>query len=152
MIQGLDHITIVVSDLEHSGKFYSELLDFKETGRAHLEGEWIDSILQMKGVKADVVYLLPPDGKLRLELLCFRSPKGALIDHNAFPNTVGLRHMAFQVEDMDSAVKRLKAAGVRLFSGPVTLPQDVESGAAKKKTLCYFLDPDETLLELAEYR
>jgi catechol 2,3-dioxygenase-like lactoylglutathione lyase family enzyme len=152
MIRGFDHITIVVSDLEHSVKFYSELLDFEQTGSAHLDGEWIDSILQMKGADADVVYLVPLDGKPRLELLCFRFPKGAVIDPNALPNTVGLRHLAFQVEDMDSIVKRLKTAGVRLFSGPVTLPRDVESGAAKQKTLCYFFDPDETLLELAEYR
>jgi catechol 2,3-dioxygenase-like lactoylglutathione lyase family enzyme len=152
MIRGFDHITIVVSGLEHSVKFYSKLLGFKETGRAHLEGEWIDSIFHMKGVDADVVYLVPPDGKPRLEILCFRFPKGKVIDPNALPNSVGLRHLAFEVEDMRSMAKQLKDAGVRLFSGPVTLPRHVESGAAKQKTLCYFFDPDETLLELAEYR
>jgi catechol 2,3-dioxygenase-like lactoylglutathione lyase family enzyme len=152
MVRGFDHITIVVSDLELSVKFYAGLLGFEETARAHLEGSWVNSILKMDGVEADVVYLVPPDKEPRLELLCFRSPKGEIMSQNALPNTIGLRHVAFQVEDMTRFLDRLTAAGVKLMSDPVTLPADVESGASKEKTLCYFLDPDGVLLEAAHYR
>lgn len=152
MIQGFDHITIVVSDLEVSVTFYAGLLGFEETARAHLEGGWVNSILRMEGVVADVVYLIPPDKEPRLELLCFRSPKGELMAQNAFPNTIGLRHVAFRVEDMTHFLAHLTAAGVKLMSAPVTLPANVESGASKEKTLCYFLDPDGVLLEAAQYR
>ena len=151
-IRGFDHITIVVSDLERSLKFYAGLLGFRETGRAHLEGKWIDAILGMEGVDAEVVYLAPPDEGLRLELLCFRSPKGKLAPQNALPNTIGLRHVAFQVDDMAPLIGRLRAARVPLLSDPVALPGDVKSGASKQKTLCYFLDPDGVLLEAAQYR
>jgi glyoxylase I family protein len=152
VIRGFDHITIVVSDLERSVKFYAGLLGFEETGRAHLEGEWIDAILRMEGVDAEVVYLVPPDKELRLELLCFHSPGGEIIAQNALPNAIGLRHVAFQIDDMAPLISRLKAADVPLLSDPITLPGDVESGASKPKTLCYFLDPDGVLLEIAQYR
>ena len=152
VIRGFDHITIVVSDLERSVTFYAGLLGFRETGRAHLEGKWIDAILRMEGVEAEVVYLVPPDKEPRLELLCFRSPKGEPIPQNALPNAIGLRHVAFQVDDMASLVRRLKEAHVPLLSDPVALPGDVESGASKQKTLCYFFDPDGVLLEAAQYQ
>jgi catechol 2,3-dioxygenase-like lactoylglutathione lyase family enzyme len=152
VISGFDHITIVVSNLELSVKFYTDLLGFEETGRAPLEGKWIDAILRTEGVDAEVVYLVPPDKEPRLELLCFRSPRGEPIAKNALPNTIGLRHVAFQVDDIASFISRLKAADVPLLSDPVTLPADVESGASKQKTLCYFLDPDSVLLEAAQYR
>jgi catechol 2,3-dioxygenase-like lactoylglutathione lyase family enzyme len=99
-----------------------------------------------------VVYLVPPDKEPRLELLCFRSPKGERIVPNALPNTIGLRHVAFQVEDMARFLDRLTEAGVPRMSDPVTLPANVESGSSKPKTLCYFFDPDGVLLEAAQYR
>ena len=45
MISSIDHINIVVSDLERSVKFYTELLGFKEINRVHMEGEWIEEII-----------------------------------------------------------------------------------------------------------
>ena len=47
---------------------------------------------------------------------------------------------------------RLRAAGVTLFSAPVKVPQGVVKFSAGEKTLCYFLDPDGVIVELAEYR
>jgi methylmalonyl-CoA/ethylmalonyl-CoA epimerase/glyoxylase I family protein len=61
----------------------------------------------------------------------------------------GVRHFAFNVDDMDEAVARLQNAGVRFVSPPVTVPFAVNG---KTKRLCYFHDPDGTLLEIAEYR
>ena len=75
MIESVDHINIVVSDLERSVRFYTEILGFKETRRASLEGDWIESIVGLKGVKADVSYIVAPAGEPRLELLCYNSLK-----------------------------------------------------------------------------
>ena len=51
MIRAVDHINLVVSDLERSVNFYTELLGFREFQRAHLEGEWIESIIGLKNVR-----------------------------------------------------------------------------------------------------
>ena len=74
MIQSIDHINIVVSDLERSVRFYTELLGFLESRRAHLEGDWIESIVGLKGVAADVAFILAPAGEPRIELLCYKTP------------------------------------------------------------------------------
>ena len=152
MIHALNHINLVVSNLNRSVQFYTNLLGFKEVRRAYLEGDWIESIVGLKGVRAEVVYLLAPAGEPRLELLYYESPRGELIQANSLANTIGLRHIAFQVEDIHRAIKHLKEAGVTLLSEPVAVPKSAIKHDAGQKTLCYFFDPDGVLLELAEYR
>ncbi|MGQ3683911.1 MAG: VOC family protein [Candidatus Loosdrechtia sp.] len=152
MIHAIDHINLVVSDLERSVRFYTELLGFKEIRRAHLEGEWIESIVGLKDIHADVVYVVTPGGEPRLELLCYKTPKGNAVPVNSFANTIGLRHIALRVKDIHATVNRLKKAGVPFISGPVPVPPSTITHDAGHKILCYFHDPDGVLLELAEYR
>ena len=152
MISAVDHINIVVSDLERSVKFYTELLGFREIRRARLEGKWIESVVGLQDVKADVVFIAASAGEPRLELLCYISPHGKVFSENSTANTTGLRHIALRVDDIHSSAKRLKEAGVTMVSKPVTVPSNVVSHDSGNKILCYFLDPDGTLLELAEYR
>jgi catechol 2,3-dioxygenase-like lactoylglutathione lyase family enzyme len=152
MIRAVDHINIVVSDLERSVRFYTGLLGFKEIRRGHLEGEWIESVAGLKGVRADVVYMIAPAGGPRLELLCYVSPAGETISANSCANTTGLRHLAMQVDDIEAEARRLKAAGVQFIGNPVSVPTRTIAHDAGDKVLCYFLDPDGVLLELAEYQ
>lgn len=67
------------------------------------------------------------------------------------PNTQGLRHIAFQVEDIEGEYARLKAAGVEFVGAPVAVPGSVIRHDDGQKRLCYFRDPDGVVLELAEY-
>jgi len=152
VIQCIDHINIVVSDLERSVQFYTELLGFKLVRRAHLTGKWIEEIVGLKDVSADVAYIEAPCGEPRIELLCYRSPAGLLLKENSIPNTLGLRHLAFRVEDIHQLTEKLQEAGVRVFSPPVSAPRHVVQHSAGQKTLVYFADPDGVILELAEYR
>lgn len=148
----IDHINIVVSDLERSVKFYTELLGFIESKRAHLEGDWIESIVGLKGVVADVAFVVAPAGEPRIELLCYKTPRGEQVTANSLANTVGIRHIAFRVDDICSAAERLRSAGVKLLGEPVVVPETVVTHDAGHKMLCYFHDPDGTLLEITEYK
>ena len=152
MMQGIDHINIVVSDLERSVDFYTRVLGMVETRRAHLEGDWIDAVVGLSGVEADVVYLEPSEGGLRIELLQYSSPKGTASPECSRANTVGLRHIAFRVKDIEAFAARLTEAGFPPLSPPTSVPQRVITHTAGHKVLCYFHDPDGVLLELAEYR
>ena len=152
LIDAVDHINLVVSDLERSVRFYTELLGFKEVRRAHLEGQWIESIIGLKDVRANVVYMVAPEGEPRLELLCYESPCGEMIPAHSRANTTGLRHIAFRVKNIETAVKRLQQAQVQIVGKTVAVPSTAITHDAGKKVLCYFLDPDGILLELAEYR
>ena len=151
MIHAIDHITLVVSDLDRSIRFYTETLGLTKTGQAHLEGDWIEAVIGIQGVKAEVVYLVPRDGAPRVELLSFQSPASNHVPANSLANTIGMRHLALKVKDIKEMSRQLKEAGVHFLSDPVSIPEDVESGESGKKTLCYFLDPDGILLELAQY-
>ena len=152
MTLAIDHINLVVSDLDRSVKFYTELLGFKKTNSVHLEGEWIESIVGLKGVVADVVFIVAPAGEPKVELLCYKSPIGDSIPSNSLANTVGLRHIALRVDDIQAASKKLKDAGVKLLSEPIAVPTTVVAQNPVRKTLCYFHDPDGVLLEIAEYK
>jgi catechol 2,3-dioxygenase-like lactoylglutathione lyase family enzyme len=151
VIDAVDHINLVVSNLERSVQFYTDLLGFKEIRRARLEGEWIEAIIGLKDVHANVVYVVAPAGEPRLELLCYASPGGESIPAHSRANTIGLRHIAFRVKDIHAAVKRLIQAQVPIIGETVTVPATAITHDAGQKILCYFLDPDGILLELAEY-
>ena len=151
-IQNVDHINLVVSDLERSVDFYTNVLGFRESRRATLEGEWVEKIVGLSGVFAKVAYVVAPGGEPRLELLQYLSPTGAILPSCSEPNTVGLRHIAFRVADIEATCLKLREAGVEPFHDPVVVPAGVVSHDAGEKVLCYFLDPDGVLLELAEYR
>jgi len=151
MIRCVDHINIVVSDLERSVRFYTEALGLEETRRAALEGDWIESVVGLAGVRADVVYVQPRDGGPRIELIQYHAPEGKAIPETALPHTIGLRHIAFRVEDMEAACRRLRDAGAEFIGEPVAVPDGVVKHDAGRKTLCYFRDPDGVILELAHY-
>ncbi|MDP7398344.1 MAG: VOC family protein, partial [Lentisphaeria bacterium] len=99
MVAHIDHVNISVQDLARSVHFYSELLGFEKTTDAHLEGDWIETIVGLKGVVADVSYVQPPGGGPRIELIKYHAPPGTAADMNSRPNTRGLRHLAFRVTD-----------------------------------------------------
>ena len=147
----IDHVNIVVSDLDASEAFYTKVLGFEKTRQARLEGAWIETIVGLEGVEADVVYVQPPGGGPRIELLCYQNPKGAALSENAMPNTVGLRHIALRVPDIGEVCGRLREAGIDPIGPPTQVPEGVVKHDAGRKRLCYLRDPDGVLLELAEY-
>ncbi len=147
----IDHVNIVVSNLERSVDFYTRLLGFEQTRQATLEGEWIESVAGLKGVHAEVAYIQPPGGGPRIELIEYRSPAGEVLPANAMANTVGLRHLAFRVEDAWGLYERLRSEGVAFLAPPVRVPGKVVRHDEGDKSLCYFHDPDGVLLELAQY-
>jgi catechol 2,3-dioxygenase-like lactoylglutathione lyase family enzyme len=152
MIRAIDHINIVVADLPRSVRFYTKLLGFRLMREARLEGEWIDRIVGLSGVKGRVAYVVAPAGEPRIELLCYESPPGENFAANRRANTMGLRHIALRVDDIAAMTAKLRAAGVEVFSEPVHVPVGVVKHDQGEKTLVYFLDPDGVILELAQYR
>jgi catechol 2,3-dioxygenase-like lactoylglutathione lyase family enzyme len=148
----IDHFNIVVSNLDRSVDFYTKVLDFSEIKRATLEGEWIDRIVGLKGVKAKVAYVRAQGGEPRIELLQYIEPLGRKVQENSQANTQGLRHFAIQIDNMDEMVDRLKANGIQTFSHPVTVPMGVVQHDDGEKSLCYFTDPDGVIIEFAQYK
>lgn len=146
----LDHFNIVTRDMTRAVAFYRDLLGFRQTFETTLEGEWIARVTGLSGARAHCVFLQLPKNDVRLELLQYLAPPGEEFPPNAQPNTIGLRHLAFETTELDALSKRLHQGGTSFVSQPVEVPFPVGPKKLKKR-LCYFRDPDGVLLELAEY-
>lgn len=146
----IDHVNLVVQDLDLMTSFYRDVLGFQETKRARLCGDWIDRVVGLDGVQAEVVYLVPSGGEPRIELLKYETPLAEALPPGS-ANTPGIRHIAFRINNMDNMIERLKVAGIAPFSAPVEVPGSCVKHSEGRKRLCYFRDPEGTILELAEY-
>jgi len=149
----IDHVNIVVQDLDRMVAFYRDALGLKETKRVTISGSWVASTVGLPEVQADVVYLDLASGP-RVELIRYNRPameRPAGIDR---PNAPGLRHIAFRVDDIEAVVERLRAVGVRFFSdGVQQVPEtQVTYAGGIRKRLIYFTDPEGNLLELCEFK
>jgi catechol 2,3-dioxygenase-like lactoylglutathione lyase family enzyme len=151
MIEGIDHVNLVVEDLDVMTAFYRDVLAFPVTKQVTISGDWIATLVGLPGALAEVVYLDPPQGP-RVELIRYRQPVACRAMCPSLANTLGLRHIAFRVADIDRVVERIRLAGVHPNSPVVTVPpSQVTYAGGESKRLVYFHDPEGNLLELCEY-
>ncbi len=151
MIEQIDHINIVVKDLETMIHFYEKHLGFKLSKRVEISGAWIEAVVALKDARAEVVYLELPSGP-RIELIHYLSPKGQRPEALQIPNTLGMRHMAFCVTGITKWVTRLKKEGISFFGDIQKVPNaQVSYAGGVQKSLVYFHDPEGNILELCEY-
>ncbi|GAM71143.1 hypothetical protein JCM19236_5791 [Vibrio sp. JCM 19236] len=126
MLKGTHHVAIICSDYKTSKRFYIEVLGLEllaENYRAERDSYKLDLAL--------------PDGT-QIELFSFPNPPA----RSSRPEAQGLRHLAFQVEDLDAAIDRL--TGFHIEVEPVR----VDEFTGKRFT--FFQDPDQLPLELYE--
>ena len=140
-IQRMEHVGIVVDDLAVATAFFVEL-GLKLQGEGPVEGSWVDRVVGLEGVRAEIAMVETPDGHGRLELTKFHAPSGLGGDRHAPANTPGIRHVAFAVDDIDAFVASLRARGAELV-GEVERYED-------SYRLCYVRGPEGIIVELAE--
>jgi catechol 2,3-dioxygenase-like lactoylglutathione lyase family enzyme len=140
-IQRMDHVGIVVDDLTAATAFFVEL-GLKLQGEGTVEGGWVDRIVGLEGVRAELAMVETPDGHGRLELVKFHAPSGPDGDRHAPANAPGIRHVTFAVDDLDAVVASLRARGAELV-GEVERYED-------SYLLCYVRGPEGIIVELAE--
>src|SRR5881227_2988263 len=88
-IQRMDHVGIVVDDLAAATGFFVELgLELQSEGS--VEGDWVDRIVGLEGVRSELAMMQTPDGHARLELVKFHSPSGPDGDRHAPANAPGI--------------------------------------------------------------
>jgi len=149
MLQRIDHVNIVVEDLAAMTAFYRDTLGLRATKEITISGPWIETTTGLDTVEADVVYL-EADSAAGLELICYRTPKGIRPDALEVPNSRGLRHIAFTVDDLDAVVALLKKRGVDLLSEIQCVPTSQVEFGDRQKRIVYCRDPEGNLLELCD--
>lgn len=125
-IGGIHHVAIICSDYPVSKRFYTETLGFTVLAENYRAAR--------QSYKCDLGL---PDGS-QIELFSF--PEAPT--RPTRPEAQGLRHLAFNVDDLDAAVASLEDKGVKCE------PVRVDEYTGKRFT--FFADPDALPLELYE--
>ena len=119
-------MAIICGDYARSKKFYTELLGFtilQEVYRSERDSYKLDLAL---------------NGQYLIELFSFPAPPA----RPTRPEATGLRHLAFEVTDVEAAVQQLLAKNI------AAEPVRVDAYTGKKFT--FFADPDGLPIELYE--
>lgn len=126
MLKRIHHAAIICSDYAASKRFYVECLGLRvvaENYRAQRDSFKLDLAL--------------PDGS-QLELFSFPDPP----PRPSYPEARGLRHLAFEVDDVASCKRRLESLGIVVEA----IRLDEHTG----RRFVFFADPDGLPLELYE--
>ena len=134
----LNHITLVVRDIEKSKQFYEETLGLIPGFGKEISGEQYSKVTGYSGLKLKFCVLKIPNSDVIIELAEFVNPIQQ--GNNDF------RHIAFEVEDVDDMYSKLKKLNVSLISAPVEISGQGKGLDGKK--FFYFKDPDGNLIEL----
>jgi hypothetical protein len=88
-IRRIDHVGIIVNDLPAAKVFF---LDFglEMLGEGKVEGEWVDRVVGLHDVKAELVMLRTPDGETNIELAKFYTPLDEKGMQRPLANTLGI--------------------------------------------------------------
>lgn len=125
-INKVHHIAIICSDYQQSKHFYCTVLGLtviREIYRKERESYKLDLAL---------------NGEYIIELFSFPDPPQRL----SGPEATGLRHLAFEVNDIDKSIKILEEKGI------ITEPVRTDERTGKRFT--FIFDPDNLPIELYE--
>jgi glyoxylase I family protein len=120
------HVAIICSDYGASKAFYTQTLGLEILSEVHRE--------ERNSYKLD----LRVPGGTQIELFSFPNPP----TRRSYPEACGLRHLAFEVEDIDEAVASLQGHGV--------IVENVRVDEHTGKRFTFFADPDGLPLEFYE--
>ena len=115
-VRSFDHVGITVADLDAVAAFFVGL-GFEVEGRMVMEGEFVDTVIGIPNSRSEILTLVPPDGGTRLELSSFIHPDHTPGSPNSMSTELGLRNIAFVVDDLQADVDRLAADGYGLIGG-----------------------------------
>jgi glyoxylase I family protein len=125
-IRGIHHVAILTDNYDVSKKFYTDILGFRilsETYRGERNSYKLD---------------LEINGKYQIELFSFPDYR----ERGSYPEAKGLRHLAFEVDDLEAGIQFLRSKGVEV--------QDIRIDEITRKRFTFFNDPNGQPLELYE--
>jgi glyoxylase I family protein len=126
MFTKLHHVAIICSDYQNSKHFYTEVLGLEILAEVYRT--------ERDSYKLD----LSVGGVYQIELFSFPNPPA----HPSRPEACGLRHLAFEVDDIDAVVQKLQSHGVTV--------EEVRVDEYTGKKFTFFADPDGLPLEIYE--
>jgi catechol 2,3-dioxygenase-like lactoylglutathione lyase family enzyme len=115
-IQRFDHVGITVANIDTVADFFVGL-GLEVEGRMFMEGEFVDTVIGIPNSRSEILTLRAPDGGAGIELSSFIRPDHVPGSPESMSNELGLRNIAFVVDDVRAIVDRLAADGYGLIGG-----------------------------------
>jgi catechol 2,3-dioxygenase-like lactoylglutathione lyase family enzyme len=143
MTTGIDHVTIVVTDLDEARRFFS-LLGLEETTAVVIAGDAASRYMDIPDWESDHVTLRLPDapGHQEIQLLRFHRP---VLEPDETPDhldRLGLNHLCLAVSDLGATLETLQANGFRTRN---------EMFEYHDRKLVFLNGPGRVVIELAEH-
>jgi catechol 2,3-dioxygenase-like lactoylglutathione lyase family enzyme len=143
MLKHFDHLTIVVRDVGRAKDFFA-LLGFKEAKSVVIAGEPFASYMGVPEIKAEHVTLVLENASPRTEiqLLRYLNPSALPDPHIRDLYKIGMNHICFAVDDVESEVSKLRANGFKTRN---------EIMDFHSRKLVFIDGPEGVTVELAEW-
>ncbi|EJT5918101.1 VOC family protein, partial [Clostridium perfringens] len=122
-LKKIHHVAIIASDYKKSKDFYVNLLGLKIIREVYRE--------ERDSYKLDLEI-----GDSQIELFSFKNPPKRL----SYPEACGLRHLAFEVENIEEQVRELKDKGIKV--------EEIRIDEFTGRKFTFFSDPDDLPIEL----
>ena len=126
MLTKVHHIAIISSDYEKSKRFYVEVLGLEVIREIYRE--------ERASYKLDLAL----DGNYIIELFSFPNPPS----RPSQPEATGLRHLAFEVDDLDRIVVHLEKNQIEM--------EAIRTDEFTNKRFLFIADPDQLPIEFYE--
>ena len=126
MLKRIHHIAIICSNYQKSKSFYIDTLGFTAIREVYREDR--------KSYKLDLAL----NGNYMIELFSFENAPA----RPSYPEATGLRHLAFEVEDLDEVVQILK--------NKMVIAEPIRTDEFTNKRFTFIADPDNLPIELYE--
>ena len=126
MLKRIHHIAIICSNYQKSKSFYIDTLGFTALREVYREDR--------KSYKLDLAL----NGVYLIELFSFENAPA----RPSYPEATGLRHLAFEVEDLDEVVQILK--------NKMVIVEPIRTDEFTNKRFTFIADPDNLPIELYE--
>ena len=146
MITRVHHVQIIAKDLDNVLAFFRDVLDLADVIQPTYEtkGPMLDAFTGVPGTHSRIAKIWFKD--FMIEIVQWLSPQGKEI--KADWNDIGIRHICFEVDNVEEMYETLKERGVKFFSGPIYIEDKTHPiyGWAG----CYFWGPENIMFELIQ--
>ena len=126
IFDSIHHIAIIASDYDKAKEFYVDKLGFKVKREVE------------RKEREDFIIFLDAGDNIEIELFIEKNPP----ERVTRPETRGLRHLAFKVDDIYKSVEELTKRGIET--------EEIRTDPLNGKHMTFFFDPDGLPLEIRE--
>lgn len=139
------HVNVIAHDWRRLAEFYETVFGCVPVPpERDQRGEWLDRLTGVPGTHIRGVHLRLPGGSATLEIYGYgdAAPRVSI-----GPNTPGFSHIAFMVDDLDAAVRRVQDGG----GGEWGEAGEVDIAGIGRLRLQYLTDPEGNIIEIQQW-